>query len=652
MKCTNCGFDNPDYLEYCRNCSAQLPKADGEQAKPTWGFVKAPQWAEPDFSADSVSEDDVPADFVSEIDTGRLAREAAERRAAAEEAAKKAKRAAEAAAAAQAAENARAAERKAYEERRAAERRAAEDARAAERRAEEERLMAERRAAERRAQTRKPAAYDYEDEEIEDEEEENPRGLSPLFGNIFKRKDKPSRKYDDEYDDEDEDEEEEERYTVRRTSGRGGKKSGGGFNLQTAIKIAAIVALLAILAVAGYLIVSRIQSCAADNASPTGTAKAPVITPNVKEPGTYLVTVYAKNGKVLVYETSDGTKQEATVKYDDTLTFKVHEISLMPTEPLDGSVCQATPKVYIKNDDGSLTPIENMPAVTLNVPAITVTYDCPDSIVSEDGKVNVSGHIDYIGTDLTVDGEKVAINQDGSFAHEVVYEDTGDYSIDIEGRLGGYQIYRHRLNVTVEKATPATALIELPWEYGDTTFAQRVKNSSDTITVKAKAPAGSTVAVSCDSSNASVDNANPTVGEDGSFSFNVKMAYAGDYVIHMTCTSESGQVSDRDIHVQRAPEWSSYTGGAFAFNYSSFSYASKQAYNVKGTITEIMQDGDYILAVLETADGNKLLLEYHNHYGSAGAVTVGQAYEKIYGRPDGIDEATGLPKCYVWFIDD
>ena len=56
--------------------------------------------------------------------------------------------------------------------------------------------------------------------------------------------------------------------------------------------------------------------------------------------------------------------------------------------------------------------------------------------------------------------------------------------------------------------------------------------------------------------------------------------------------------------------------------------------------------------MLETADGNKLLLEYHNHYGSAGAVTVGQAYEKIYGRPDGLDEATGLPKCYVWFIDD
>ena len=86
MKCPRCGFDNPDYLEYCRNCSAELPANKGENAKPAWGFVKAPKWSEPDFSADSVSEDDIPEDFVSETETFRKQREA-ERRAAAEAAA-------------------------------------------------------------------------------------------------------------------------------------------------------------------------------------------------------------------------------------------------------------------------------------------------------------------------------------------------------------------------------------------------------------------------------------------------------------------------------------------------------------------------------------------------------------------------------------
>ena len=51
MKCTRCGFENPDYLEYCENCSAQLPKKGDPTARPSWGFVKAPTWGEPDFSA-------------------------------------------------------------------------------------------------------------------------------------------------------------------------------------------------------------------------------------------------------------------------------------------------------------------------------------------------------------------------------------------------------------------------------------------------------------------------------------------------------------------------------------------------------------------------------------------------------------------------
>ena len=77
MKCERCGFDNPDYLEYCQNCSAPLAsKTEGKQG-PSWGFVKAPTWADPDFSADTVSEDDVPADFVSEAEALRRAREEA-----------------------------------------------------------------------------------------------------------------------------------------------------------------------------------------------------------------------------------------------------------------------------------------------------------------------------------------------------------------------------------------------------------------------------------------------------------------------------------------------------------------------------------------------------------------------------------------------
>ncbi|MBR5719314.1 MAG: hypothetical protein IKX16_09885, partial [Clostridia bacterium] len=103
MKCERCGFDNPDYLEFCRNCSARLPQNNEASSKPSWGFVKAPQWTEPDFRADNVSEDDVPSDFVFDSDSIRKRHEA-ERKAAADAAAEKARRAAEAAAAAMASE--------------------------------------------------------------------------------------------------------------------------------------------------------------------------------------------------------------------------------------------------------------------------------------------------------------------------------------------------------------------------------------------------------------------------------------------------------------------------------------------------------------------------------------------------------------------
>ena len=64
MKCTRCGFDNPDYLEYCQNCTAPLgAKKGAEGREPAWGFVKAPTWDDPEFSADTVSDTDVPSDY-------------------------------------------------------------------------------------------------------------------------------------------------------------------------------------------------------------------------------------------------------------------------------------------------------------------------------------------------------------------------------------------------------------------------------------------------------------------------------------------------------------------------------------------------------------------------------------------------------------
>lgn len=686
MKCERCGFDNPDYLEFCRNCSARLPQNNEASSKPSWGFVKAPQWTEPDFSADNVSEDDVPSDFVFDSDSIRKRHEA-ERKAAADAAAEKARRAAEAAAAAmasekmstserRAAEEARAAERRAAEESRAAQRRAADEARAAERRAADEAHAAQRRAEQDRLLEQRKRSmyddendetsnqnpdYDYEEEENSDEDDysgsKKSFSLAPLFGSFLKNRKKPSRDDDEDYEDDEEDDEEEyddydrsrknkkpARVTIKKTS-----NGGGSDKMRLALKIASIVAVGCVLALILWLVISQISSCVASSKSPTGSNKAPTIEKNANEEDSYIVTVYAANGKVLIYETPDGRRREATVKKDNCIPFKVHTVSLMPVEPVDGTTYDATPKVFVKNEDGSETIVDNMPSVTLNVPAIAVTYDTPDTIVSENGHVTVSGHIDFIGTELTIDGEKVSINTDGSFSREVVYEETGAHTINIEGRLAGHQIYRHSIDVSVNKATPSTSLIQFPWDYGDTEFKQRVTSSTESITIRGKVPAGSTLTASCESSDVTLST--PSISDDGSFTVTASLKNPSDYVIHFVCTSSSDQVSERDMHVQRQPEMAQYIARALPMNYAAFSYETWQPYNVKGKVTEILQDGDFILAMLETEDGNKLVLEYHNHYGSAANITVGQTYENIYGRTRGLN-ADGLPQIYVWFIND
>ena len=141
------------------------------------------------------------------------------------------------------------------------------------------------------------------------------------------------------------------------------------------------------------------------------------------------------------------------------------------------------------------------------------------------------------------------------------------------------------------------------------------------------------------------------VDENGYFTIPVSLSVPGHYVLTLNCVSPSGQLSEREIYVQRAPEMSYYTATAYTMNYAAFTYPGMQAYCIEGTVTDIIKDDDYILAELEIESGDKLILEYHNHYGSAATIEIGKTYHQIYGRPLGRGE-DGLPHVYVWFIND
>lgn len=100
MKCRNCGAFNEDYMEYCENCASPLipeesapvfeeDTAPAPAAAPapepgapsmgeggpqtSWGFVQSPRWIQPEFDANTISEEDIPATFQPQLSYGAFA---------------------------------------------------------------------------------------------------------------------------------------------------------------------------------------------------------------------------------------------------------------------------------------------------------------------------------------------------------------------------------------------------------------------------------------------------------------------------------------------------------------------------------------------------------------------------------------------------
>lgn len=612
MKCNRCGFDNPDYLEYCQNCTAPLDKKTGEDGKePAWGFVKAPKWAKPDFSADTVSDDDIPEDFVQEAK--HYANTAAD-------AAGVAAVGAAAAAAGKAAKAGKKAQDKAEG--------FADD-----------------------------FADEYGDEldDIDDEFEEYKkrydkpakRTAAGVFDKLKSGKKNTSGKAakfaeadDDELDDYDDFDDDDFDSNYKRSGG-----SGGSANLGTAIKVAAVVAALAVLAAGLWLIIKSAKGCS----NKEKTYDPPVV--EAGEDGSfYYVTIHAPEGTQLVYETTDGGRTPYTVPETCVAKFKVPVSGLMPGEPIDGATYYATPRVLTIDENGTETPI-NIDKIAIPVPQLGLTLDNEDEIVTEDGKATISGRIDYINALVTVNDEPVEVAADGSFSKEFVFDDVGSYDIEVAAKLANYQIAKHAVKVTVN--APVTvdpdAVIQMPWDYGDNTFSQRIVNSLSSIDVRGKVPAGSTVTASIETNNATITK--PTVDDDGTFHFTLTMQFAGDYTVTIGCTTADGKEYSRDVHLQRQPDYSPYINGAIPADYSAFSFGTSQQYKIAGTVSSIEHEGDYYLAKFELTDGHIIVIEYHPHYGSAGKIELGKSYSNIYGRSKGFDE-NGNILFYVWFIND
>ena len=417
--------------------------------------------------------------------------------------------------------------------------------------------------------------------------------------------------------------------------------------LKVGIIIAAIIAGLALLGVVGMLLKGVIEDLRAQREEKAFKPHPPVVTRDSQDPDIYRVTIYAKNGSSVVYENLRGTRREYTVNTDNRIVFEIRGSDLVPDEPVDSTAYSVQPKFYTRNDQGELEPISDMEFIMIEIPELELTLDCGESILTDNGKVHLEGTLGSRDAELVIDGQRIEPGIDGRFAYDREFEENGEYTIEVTAQQPKYAIFRRSIPVTVD--IPEPPVIQLPWDMGETKYSQRVTEPGDTVEVHGMIPAGSALTVAC--ANELVMMTEPAVKEDGSFSFSAALPETGDYTLTLTCVTPEGEEVTRDMHVQRAPEWKPYVESAWAMNYDALTRPSKQCYNIKGKVTQIIEDGDRYLVALETKDGGTLLLEYHYHYPSANKFTEGKEYSWIYGFPMGRN-AEGAPVVYVWFVND
>lgn len=423
------------------------------------------------------------------------------------------------------------------------------------------------------------------------------------------------------------------------------KKSGKG--LKAAITVFAIIAGLALLGIAGYFVKGALDDYRAEQEANAFKPRSPEIVQDAADADLYHVTIFAENGSAVVYETPTGARRQYQVNENNRISFDLRGSELIPDEPIDSTAYSVQPKFYTRNEAGELVPISDMGYIMLEVPALDVTFDSEDGIFTDDGSVRIKGHIEDRGAKVDVDGDSLVVTAEGNFVYETQIDINGDYTVTFTAQKPRCAIFKKTFTVTV--AIPEPPVIQMPWDYGDPAFSQRVADPGDTVRVTGRVPEGAMLLAEPDSEQVTINEI--TVSDDGSFAFDAVIAEMGDFTVTLKCTDATGIASERRIHIQRAPDWKTYVEGAWAMNYDALTRPGTHAYNIKGKVTQVIEHIDHYEVMLETSEGGTLKLVYHQHYPGAGRLEAGREYKWIYGYPMGRD-AEGAPVVYVWFVND
>ncbi len=634
MRCKVCGAMNEDFMEYCENCAAPLTQA-GSVAAPknivtgtrtSWSFTQDPVWPSPEFSADNVSEADVPDDFTSRYQYDASDFTVSEQ-----------------------------------------------DVQAAQ---AGQQQYAQQQYAAPQQQPQNGFAPEYDDFQ---DDGNTIRYAEPVQDYNFysyddKMKSKPNVSAATRASG-----------GSRRSSKRANTKALLFYGAAGLLVVTIAVLLIVFLTgkkggdagtgdqqAAITQTETDIASTQTDNTTNTTAVtgnkqsafkmffaslfgKSPLTRPATIELDTsgtekaYLITVYAKKGCTYRF-TAGSLVSENPI--DGSVSLRVPEQVWIPGEPVDGNVLTITPDVVVIDSSGVETQVQFDEAITIELPTLSLNVTTPTdiSVSVSDANLAIAGTVDDNTALVFANDMQLTVDVDGNFSGTYALPAAGTQDVVIEARKNGYAIARK--TITVELASNAAGTgtstgfgSEMSGSPAFTIASDQTRRTTEaTLTIKGTVQDGATLTVSGADLNGTI-----TTDASGNYQFAIALPEVGLYTVVITSDS-NGVNGTRTLYVERSHADSNvYMEGTHALDYQYLqdSPYHKQGYTITGTIAEIIQAEPYML-VRMTTDKGDIVFAY---YSGITAVEAGDGKTyKVFADPNGRYEDTGIPLVYAWYI--
>lgn len=460
MKCRNCGAFNEDYMEYCENCAAPLtpdakqPSASehyaneadhaaNSEGQASWGFVQAPRWIQPEFDANTISEDDIPADFHGGRPTSVQSA------------------APQSNAPAQSFTGAPSYNAPAYN------------------------APVYNAPSYGAAQAPQAPAFDgqgsgaaYQNAPVFSAQ---PYGGAPLNARdpYAQQGNRDGVKFaepaDDDYFSADSGRGESRRRSVKRKDGSRDMKT-----LFFWIAAGVLVVLIVVFSIIFFTNRAKDKKTEASSEKPAVTetqsastssdkpaflgglfSKNPITKPATIEEGVtadgepaYIITIYAKN-KCSVRFTAGSLVKENPIT-DGSLKLRIPKEIWIPDEPVEEASIEVYPDITVIDKDGKEVAVEFSTPIVIDLPTIDLTLSDPTtaSVSTADGNINVAGMVGDTTAEVFVNDTQLYLDESGNFAGSYTVSGYGSSEVNVEARKNGYQIARKTF--TVDYPDPAS----------------------------------------------------------------------------------------------------------------------------------------------------------------------------------------------------